>query len=61
MVVDIVERSGVLLDMDPYVIGIGVGLDDGQVLTAAISRVVLPLLQIAFVSRALLIPATPSL
>jgi hypothetical protein len=60
VVVDSVERSGVLLDMDPYVVGIGVGLDDGRVLTAAIPRVALPLLQIAFLSGAPLISATDS-
>jgi hypothetical protein len=51
--IDGVERTGVLLDTDPFVIGIGATLDDGRVLTAAIPRAELPLLQIEFVSSVL--------
>ena len=53
MIIDGVDRQGVLLDMDPFVIGIGATLDDGRVLTAAIPGAELPLLQIEFVSSVL--------
>ena len=50
VIVDDVERPGFLVDTDPFVIGIGATLDDGRVLTVAIPRAELPLLQIEFVS-----------
>jgi hypothetical protein len=50
--IDDVEREGVLLDTDPFVVGIGADLEDGRVLTAVIPRADLPLLQMAFVSSA---------
>jgi len=53
VIIDGVDRQGVLLDMDPFVIGIGATLDDGRVLTAAIPGAELPLLQIEFVSSVL--------
>lgn len=53
VIVDNVERLGFLLDTDPFVVGIGAILDDGRVLTAAIPRAELPLLQIEFVSSTL--------
>lgn len=50
VIVDGVERAGLLVDTDPFVIGIGAVLDDGRVLTSVIPRDALPLLRIAFAS-----------
>lgn len=53
VIADAIERPGFLLDTDPFVIGIGATLDDGRVLTVALTRAELSLLQIQFVSFAL--------
>jgi hypothetical protein len=50
VLVDGVERSGLLLDTDPFVLGLAVELDDGRVVTAVLPRDDLPLLTVAFVS-----------
>jgi hypothetical protein len=50
VLVDGVERSGLLLDTDPFVLGLAVELDDGRVLTAVLPRDDLPMLTVAFVS-----------
>jgi hypothetical protein len=46
--VDGVERPGLLLDTDPFVLGIAAELDDGRVLTAVLPRDDLHLLTVAF-------------
>jgi hypothetical protein len=50
VVVDGVERTGLLLDTDPLVLGLAAALDDGRVLTAVVSRDALPLVVLQFAS-----------
>lgn len=56
VLVDGVERPGLLLDTDPFVLGLATVLDDGRVLTAVLPRDELPLLTVAFDSAAPLEP-----
>jgi hypothetical protein len=58
VVVDGVPHEGFLLDTDPFVLGVAVELDDGRVLTVALPREELPLVELALVSDAPLDPAT---
>lgn len=48
VLVDGVERPGLLLDTNPFVLGLATELDDGRLLTAVLPRDELPLLTIAF-------------
>ncbi len=57
VLVDGVERPGLLLDTDPFVLGLATELDDGRLLTAVLPRDELPLLTVAFDSAAPLEPA----
>jgi hypothetical protein len=52
VVVDGMERPGLLLDTDPFVVGLATVLDDGRVLTAVLPRDHLPLLTVTFDSAA---------
>jgi hypothetical protein len=52
VVVDGVERDGLLLDTDPFVLGLGAELEDGRVLTAVLPRDELPLVVLRFASDA---------
>jgi len=56
VLVDDVERPGLLLDTDPFVLGMAIELDDGRLLTAVLPRDELPLLTVAFDSAAPLEP-----
>ncbi|MDY1004140.1 hypothetical protein [Curtobacterium sp. CFBP9011] len=56
VLVDGVERPGLLLDTGPFVLGLATVLDDGRVLTAVLPRDELPLLTVAFDSAAPLEP-----
>ena len=56
VLVDGVERPGLLLDTDPFVLGLATELDDGRVITAVLPRDELPLLTVAFDSAAPLEP-----
>jgi len=58
VLVDGVERPGLLLDTDPFVLGLAIELDDGRLLTAVLPRDELPLLTVAFDSAAPLEPGT---
>lgn len=58
VLVDGVERPGLLLDTDPFVLGLAIELDDGRVVTAVLPRDELPLLTVAFDSAAPLEPGT---
>jgi hypothetical protein len=57
VLVDGVERPGLLLDTDPFVLGLATELDDGRLLTAVLPRDELPLLTVAFDSDTQLDPA----
>ena len=48
--IDGAARPGLLLDTDPFVVGLGCELDDGRVLTSVVSRDALPLLVLEFAS-----------
>lgn len=50
--VDGVARPGLLLDTDPFVLGLGSELDDGRVVTVVVDRDAVPLLQLELVSSA---------
>ncbi|PZE65667.1 hypothetical protein [Curtobacterium sp. MCBD17_021] len=52
VLVDGVERPGLLLDTDPFVLGIAAELDDERLVTAVFPRDELPLLTVAFDSAA---------
>jgi hypothetical protein len=52
VVVDGAERDGLLLDTDPFVLGLGAELDDGRVLTAVLPRDELPFVELRFASDA---------
>jgi hypothetical protein len=56
VVVDGVERPGLLLDTDPFVLGLATELDDGRHLTAVLPRDDLLLLTVAFDSAGPLEP-----
>jgi hypothetical protein len=59
VLVDGVERPGLLLDTDPFVLGIATELDDGRLLTAVLPRDDLHLLTVAFDSAMPLEPEPP--
>ena len=50
IVVDGTPRSGVLLDTDPFVVGLGAELDDGRVVTVVVPRDELPHLTLELLS-----------
>jgi hypothetical protein len=50
IVVDGVVREGLLLDTDPFVLGLGCELDDGRVVTAVVPRDAVPLLRLELLS-----------
>lgn len=52
VVVDGAPRPGLLLDTDPFVLGLATELDDGRVVTVVVPRDDLPLLTLALVSDA---------
>ncbi|WP_375387885.1 hypothetical protein [uncultured Amnibacterium sp.] len=50
VVVDGVPRPGLLLDTDPFVLAVGVALDDGRVVTVVVPRDELPLVRLELAS-----------
>lgn len=50
VVVDGGQRAGLLLDTDPFVLGLGAELDDGRVVTVVVSRDELPFLRLELAS-----------
>lgn len=52
VVVDGVARPGLLLDTDPFVLGLGCQLDDGRIVTVVVDRDAVPLLRLELVSSA---------
>lgn len=52
VVVDGAARPGLLLDTDPFVLGLATGLEDGRVVTVVVPRDELPLLTLELVSDA---------
>lgn len=48
VVVDGAGRAGMLLDTDPFVLGVATELDDGRILTAVVPRAELPFVTLEF-------------